>query len=49
MFDEEYEKEILKIPMSDNTVSRRTQNIESQVIPDIKKPIFFATATMQCS
>jgi hypothetical protein len=27
MFDDEYEKEILKIPMSDNAVSRRMQDI----------------------
>jgi hypothetical protein len=33
-FDKEYGKEILKIPMLENTISRRVQ--------DIRKPIFFA-------
>jgi hypothetical protein len=40
IFREEYGKEILKIPMSDNTISRRVQDIcqdvESQVIANNK-------------
>jgi hypothetical protein len=45
MFDEEYEKEILKIPMSENTISQHIQDMsqddESQVIANIKETIFF--------
>jgi hypothetical protein len=44
-FGEEYEKEILKIPRSDKTISRRTQDmsqeVESQVIGSIKETFFF--------
>jgi hypothetical protein len=46
MFGEEYEKEILKIPVSDNTVGwciqDMSQDIESQVIANIKEPDLFA-------
>jgi hypothetical protein len=47
MFGEEYEKEVLRIPMSDNTISRRIQNMsqdfESQVISNIREAGLFAT------
>jgi hypothetical protein len=46
MFGEEYEKEILKIRMSDNTISRRIQDmsehVESQVKANIKEADIFA-------
>jgi hypothetical protein len=46
MFGEEYEEEILKIPISDNTISRRIQDLsqdfQSQVITNIKEAEFFA-------
>jgi hypothetical protein len=41
MFGKEYEKYILKIPMSHNTVSRHvqymSQEVESQVVANIKE------------
>jgi hypothetical protein len=44
MFGEEYEKEILKIPMSNSTISWHTQDMsqEAQSQLTLKKPIFFA-------
>jgi hypothetical protein len=47
MFGEEYEKrDVENIPMSDNTISRRiqdmSQDVESQAIADIKELIFFS-------
>jgi hypothetical protein len=46
LFGEEYEEELLKIPMSDNTINRRIQDMsqgaESQVTANIKKDDFFA-------
>jgi hypothetical protein len=43
MFGDEYEKEILKILMSDNTTCRRiqymSQDAESQVIANINHPV----------
>jgi hypothetical protein len=46
MFGEEYEKEILKILMWDNTISRRiqdmSQDVESHLIADIKEADYFA-------
>jgi hypothetical protein len=46
MFSEGHGKEILKIPMPANTISRRihvvSQDVESQEII-LKKPIIFAT------
>jgi hypothetical protein len=45
MFREEYKKEIWKIPMSDDTISRRKQDMsqdaESQVRANIKEADFF--------
>jgi hypothetical protein len=45
MFREEYEKGILKIPISDNTISRHIQDmcleVESQLIVNIKEADFF--------
>jgi hypothetical protein len=45
MLDYEYEKEVLKIPVPDNTVSRGTQNMspdaEPQVIANSKGADFF--------
>jgi hypothetical protein len=46
IFDEEYGKEILKVPMSGNTISRRIQDtprgVESHVIANIKEADIFA-------
>jgi hypothetical protein len=46
MFGEEYEKDILKISVLDNTISRRilniSQDVDSQAIDHIKKAFFFA-------
>jgi hypothetical protein len=46
MFDEEYEKEILKSPMSNITISQHIQDMsqddETQVIANIKEADFFA-------
>jgi hypothetical protein len=46
MFWKEYEKEILKIPMSDNIISRRIQDMsqdaESQAVANVKEDDFFA-------
>jgi hypothetical protein len=44
MFGEEYDKDILKIPMSNNTVSRyirdMSQDFESQVIANVTEAVF---------
>jgi hypothetical protein len=44
MFGHGYEKDISKIPMSDNTVSRRikdmSQDVQSQMITNIKEVDF---------
>jgi hypothetical protein len=46
MFNEGYEKQILYIPMSDNTISRHIQDVSqdagSQEIGNIKEANFFA-------
>jgi hypothetical protein len=48
MFGEEYKKEILKIPMSDNTIRRRVQDMsqdaESQVTANIKEADFLPSS-----
>jgi hypothetical protein len=42
MFGEKYEEEVLKIPISDNTISRRILDFQSQVIANIKEAGFSA-------
>jgi ABC-type iron transport system FetAB ATPase subunit len=45
MFGEEYENEVLKIPMSNDTIIQRIQDMshgESQVIANIKEADFVA-------
>jgi hypothetical protein len=44
VFGEEYEKDILQVTLSDNAISRHmqdmSQDVESQVIADIKEAVF---------
>jgi hypothetical protein len=42
MFGEEYEKEILKIPMPDSTVSRHMQDMSQDVESHYREADFFA-------